>query len=254
MVYDIDTKKLKVSYISGIVSLVIGIVIFIIISSYSIPTFIKKNNLSEEVQATKIEWKTKEIEPISLEFYSADYTYQVNNNTYVCSSKYYGDTQQTKMTLYYDKNNPSECLTSFDIEISTIILFILVIPIVFLFAGSTTIISRRKKNKAIDHLVTYGTLIKRVPYQIYTTNKKVDGQVIKYFIVKYTFENGVKKLFKSDFFINPDCDNYGLCDLLVDEKNLDNFYIDFEIKTTGKGEPKIILYEQIYNDYDKVNY
>lgn len=254
MVFDIDLKKYKSSYVSGIVWIIIGIITFIFIASYSLPTFISKGNYSNEVEAYKINWNTKKIDFINVEFYSAEYWYTVNEKDYICTSNYYGDMKKADPLLYYDSSNPSECLTSFDIEVSTIIALILVVPIAAIASGIFIILRKRHKNNLIYHLGKYGTLIKRVPYQIYTTNKKIDGQVIKYFIVKYTFKNGKSKLFKSDLFVNPNCDTYGLCDLLVDENNLDNFIIDLEIKTTGVGEPKVIVYEQVYSDYTKINY
>lgn len=254
MVFDINVKKLKASYVSGIIWIIIGVITFIFIAVNSLPTFIKKGSLDSEVEASSVEWKIKEMPVIDLEFYSADYTFSVNEKEYICQSKYYGDMKDADSLLYYNSNNPSACLTSFDIEISTIIACILAVPLTCIIAGIFILLKRMKKNHLITHLAKYGTLIKRVPYQIYTTNRKVDGEVIKYFVVKYTFENRVTKLFKSDFFVNSNCDNYGLCDLLVDEKNLDNFIIDFEIRTTGKGEPKVIVYEQVYSDYRKINY
>lgn len=254
MVFDIDVKKYKSSYISGILWIIIGLVLFFFIASNSIPTFISKGKLDGEAFTENITWSNKKIDFLNIEFYSAEYRYKVNNKEYICTSNYYGDMQKADPKVYYDSTDPSNCLTSFDVEVSTIIAFILVVPGACIVSGIFIVLRKLNKNKRIIHLGKYGTLIKRVPYQIYTTNKKVDGQVIKYFVVKYTFKNGPTKLFKSDFFVNPTCDNYGLCDLLVDEKNLDNFIIDFEIKTTGVGEPKVIVYEQVYSDYTKINY
>lgn len=254
MVYDIDIKKYKSSYISGIIWIIIGIVIFVFIASNSLPTFINKSKLDGVVETEKITWNTKKIDFLNVEFYSAEYRYEVNKKEYICTSNYYGDTKDADLKVYYDSSDPSNCLTSYDVDVSTIIVFILAVPIACIVSGIFIVLRKVQKNNRIIRLGKYGTLIKRVPYQIYTTNKKVDGQVIKYFVVKYTFKKGPTKLFKSDFFVNPNCDNYGLCDLLVDEKDLDNFIIDFEIKTTGIGDPKVIVYEQVYSDYTKINY
>lgn len=254
MVYDINIKKIKSRYSFGIFLLVFGIILFSIIGYFSFPAIVKKASLNDEVIASKMIWNIKKINIIDLEFYKADYIYNVNNNTYKCESFYLSDTKNADTIVYYDSNNPSKCITSFDKEISFIVLMLLIVPISLILVGIFIILKKNHKNRLLKHLAKNGTLIKRVPYEIYSTNKKVDGQVIKYLVVKYTFKNKVTKLFKSDFFVNDKVDTYGLCDLLVDENNLDNFIIDFEIKTTGVGEPNIIHYEQIYSDYRKINY
>ncbi|MBQ7104443.1 MAG: hypothetical protein IJN90_01155 [Bacilli bacterium] len=254
MVYDINMKKIKARYTFGISLVILGIILFIIIGSLSFPALIKSVSLKEEIVAEKMIWNIKRINVINLEFYSADYIYKVNDKVYTCESYYLGDTKIADPLVFYDVNNPNNCITSFDKDISIIVVLLLIVPTSLVLVGIFIILKKMRKNHLLKHLATYGTLIKRVPYEIYSTNKKVDGQVIKYLIVKYTFKNKVTKLFKSDFFVNDKVDTYGLCDLLVDEKNLDNFIIDFEIKTTGKGEPNIIHYEQIYSDYRKINY
>ena len=128
MVYDIDIKKYKSSYVSGIVWIIIGIIIFGFIASNSIPTFLNKAKLDGVVETEKITWNNKKIDFLNIEFYSAEYRYEVNKKEYICTSHYYGDEKDADLKVYYDSTDPSNCLTSYDVKISTIIVFMLAVP------------------------------------------------------------------------------------------------------------------------------
>lgn len=243
MVYDINIRKLKHSYLSGVILFVIGIIFLFILGSHYLSVSNIKEELSGKVTAYRVDWINES--NIILKYYSPTYYYKIGNNEYVCNSNEYTTFKDNNDIVYYNVNEPSKCLTGLDVYVNNMVLYMLVVPAVFIICGIYIILGRMKKNRLIKRLATYGTLVKRVPYQVYSTTRKENGQVIKYLCVKYTFPDGRSKFFKSNYFTDNSCDNHGVCDLLFDEKNLNSYFIDFEIKTTGKGEPKIINYEQI---------
>ncbi len=260
MVYNINFKKTKFNKIFGVVFLSMGLLFFIIFGSISINGIIKKNSLDASVKAKNVEWKESYDHEDNSVTYSPIYYYEVDNKQYICDSNVYSNIQKSSGIVYYDSNNPSKCMTDFESNSNWIFLFFLLIPTIFIGVGIAFIKSYSKRQKKLKKLATTGVLVKGIPYQIIDSNTSVNGRRLKCFSIMFTFPNGTTKNIVSDPAYDHVLSDYdGKCDLLYDPNNYDNYFIDFEITTTGVGNPNIIYYnpnEQgnvVNNNYGNYN-
>lgn len=128
--------------------------------------------------------------------------------------------------------------TDDDLALLNLMLFI---PGIFCLIGIIDIIRAIYKYIVTKRLARCGVLVKGLPYSLTKSNTKVNGEALMYICTFYTFPNGKEKKLKSEP-LSGKLLNYsdGLCDLLFDPNNYNNYFLDYEITTTGIGNPQII--------------
>lgn len=107
----------------------------------------------------------------------------------------------------------------------------------FLFISINLIgiaIFTKKKHKEllnkIDYLRFHGTLIKGLEYKVKNSNVEVNGNNIPILVVTYENKAGKTMSLESEPKYNGILNNEdGTVDLLIDENDYSNYYIDFEI-------------------------
>lgn len=92
----------------------------------------------------------------------------------------------------------------------------------------------KKKHKEllnkIDYLRFHGTLIKGLEYKVKNSNVEVNGNNIPILVVTYENKAGKTMSLESEPKYNGILNNEdGTVDLLIDENDYSNYYIDFEI-------------------------
>jgi len=92
-----------------------------------------------------------------------------------------------------------------------------------------------KKIKIINELNKKGKLVKNLPYRLENTGMTLNNRRIKRLVVDYKLSTGtVITLYGDARHDRKHYDEDGMVDLLIDESNPENFYIDFEInRLTG---------------------
>ena len=120
------------TFISGL--LVLAIFILIIVSYSN-----KENNYKGRAEAYQIDVNRRSKKKNYV--YSPIYHFKILNGNitieYRCystsSSSSYPDL--TKRTVYYNLENPNECLTEYDLSSTTLLYFLLIVPIIMLISG-----------------------------------------------------------------------------------------------------------------------
>lgn len=84
--------------------------------------------------------------------------------------------------------------------------------------------------KKIDYLKQHGTLIKGLDYKVKNSNIEVNGNNVPILVVTYESKSGKTMSLESEPKYNGILNNEdGTVDLLIDENDYSNYYIDFEI-------------------------
>jgi len=131
---------------------------------------------------------------------------------------------------------------------NNIILIILIHPILFILFAVIKINKVNKKIKIILELNQKGKLIKNLPYRLENTGMTVNKVSIKRPVIYYTLSTGADVILYGD--TRHDRKHYdadGMVDLLIDESNPNNYYIDFEINRLSGNLP-----QDYYENNDKL--
>lgn len=101
----------------------------------------------------------------------------------------------------------------------------------FLLLFIVAMLKHKKLVKNLNYLVLNGTLVKNLEYKISKIYSRIDMTYVYYYVIEYKLPSGEVKKYRSyptvrkKYLIED-----GLCDLLIDYNNPDNFYIGFNIE------------------------
>lgn len=245
--YDINTKNVKKGKNIMFIFLAFGIFFFIVILYVYIFNINKLNSLDSSVLSSSVDIKSH-VNDEGNTMYSAVYYYEVNGKQYSCgssSSSSMSPSTENK-TVYYDSNNPSNCMSESAKKDNYIILAFLLLPILFIVIAVLGIRKVNKRVKAIELLNQNGKLIKGLSYRLENTGTVVNNVPIQRPVVDYTLPSGsVITLYGDPRNDKKLSDADGKVDLLIDENNPNNYYIDFEINRLTGNLP---------GDYSQNNY
>lgn len=241
--YKINYKNARKNFTLPIIFLIVGIIFLIVFVFIFISNQNKEKKLDAQVNAYNIEWLEDHDEDGLT--YKPIYYYEIDGVEYQCSSSISSNSKNAKGIVYFNTKNPSECLTDYDKQSSILFLIFIILPVIFIIIGGVILIANIKKIKALKQLAINGTLIKGIPYELVNTNISVNGRTLQAISINYKFPTGSVRNIKSLPLYKlkmSDLDS-GLCDLLYDPSNYDNYYIDFEIGLTGVGTPHVEHYK-----------
>ncbi len=169
--------------------------------------------------------------------YSPVYYYEVNGTEYSCSSSMSSNIRPSldNKEVKYNSNEPSECVSNYTKTGNLILIIFLLSLLIFIAIGVSGFIKINKRIKKIEELNFKGKLIKNLPYRMEDTNMSVNNVPIRRPVVEYTLSTGSVVMLEGDQrndrkFADAD----GFVDIVIDENDLSNYYIDFEInRLTG---------------------
>lgn len=250
MVYDIKVSRARSGLGFGLIFFAAGLLFFVIFGAVGIGNINKKNSFDGEAKAIDIVWSSH-YDSDNGTMYTPTYTYEVDGQQYFCRSNSSSSSQSgAKGIVYYNVNNPSQCMTDFDSNTTTIFLIFLFLPIIFMLVGGNQMKKALTNGKKAKILAQSGILVKGAPYEIIDTGMSVNNRKIKAFSILYTFPDGQTKELKSQgAFDHVLRDRDGLCDFVYDPNNYDNYFVDLEINPTGIGNPNIVYYNQTQAEY-----
>lgn len=229
--YNINFKNTKKGYLFGGIFLAVGMLFLIIFLWLTFSGIVKKYSLDSSVEAIYIDQNCHTDSEGSY-LCSPIYYYEVEGIEYTCRVSYSSsDTaSESQNKVYYDSNNPSNCVTDYTAKPKIYMYLICLFPLIFVFVGIFQILKVNKKIKHIKHLAKYGTLIKNLPYTMEGTNISVNGNKLLAIAVDYTLPSGsVIHLVGDPRYDRQQADSDGLVDLLIDPSDPNNYYIDFNI-------------------------
>lgn len=229
--FDINTKNVKKGRRFFYIFLAAGILFLFTFGGIFVSNIVKLNSLDSTVLSTRVEVKSY-VNDEGSTMYSPIYYYEVNGQNYSCSSNASSSnnpgTQNKK--VYYDSKNPSNCMTEYSKSGNYITLVFLLLPIMFIIVAVTNIKKVNKRVKAILELNQKGKLIKNLPYRLENTGMTVNNVPVQRPVIDYTLSSGTQvTLYGDPRHDRKHYDADGMVDLLIDESNPDNYYIDFEI-------------------------
>lgn len=244
MVYDIDLRKTKGRSSIGVTFTLGGLIFLVIMGSAMHSLYNEKDSLDSEVKAYDVIWNEYENDE-GQTMYSPNYYYQVNGESYICKSSGSSSSKRGNGIVYYNSSNPSECMPDYESSTSYFFLIFLAFPLISIIIGVLQIKTMILKTKIAKNLAYNGVLVKGIPYQLVKSGIEVNDVPLMCISTVYSFPDGKTREIRSEplktrFLTDDD----RLCDLLYDPNNYDNYFVDFEIKTTGVGSPNIIYYNQ----------
>ncbi len=227
--YDINSKNIKKGRILPIAFIGLGAVIMIIFGVVFIGISSGTSNLDGETTSTDIIIDTDIDDGTTM--YSATYEFEVDGKVYKCgsnfSSSFRPDDKPT--TIYYDKSDPTKCQSEAAKSNNWIFALGFLIPAIFIIVGACLLVSSNKHAKVVLALNQTGKLVKGLPYHLEDSNIEINGRRLQQPVVDYNL-NGTMLTLKGDpRYDYKASDEDGKVDLLIDEQNPKNYFIDFEI-------------------------
>ena len=237
--YDIDTSNVKKGIKFFLMFLLVGIFFLGILLAILIMNIINYKSLDFEIMSNHVEINTyKDSDGDTM--YSPIYYYNIRGKEYKCSSQ--GGSSIMPSTknrkVYFDLKNPTRCMTDYSRGNNKWILLFLLLPIVFIGTAVYNIIKVNKRIKLINDLNTTGKLVKNLPYRLENTGMSVNGIQIQKPVVDYTLPSGTTITLQGDPRHDKKvADKDGMVDLVIDEANPNNYFIDFEINRLSGNLP-----------------
>ena len=247
----IDSKSITKRKKLPIVLLIIGIffiTIFGIVYFYGI---YRKNSMKGEIIAYKVD-PNGHVEKNGNYVYYPIYYFIIDGIEYTCNSSA-SSTKVPNVTgkVLYKENNPSECITDYVNANSDFLLLGVALGLVITVISILIIIKNSKAIKKVKNLTTNGVLIKGLPYTM--TDTTIEGKKAKIIEIDYKMVNGTTMHLKGNPKYNYKTSNIApYADLLIDPKDKNNYYIDFDIKYSG--DVNIIKYNQPNQSQNDIPY
>lgn len=237
--YDINTKNVKKGKTIYLVFFIIGVLFLLLLCEIQISHYRKLNSFDSITKATRIVIDAHEDDDGDI-LYSPIYYYEVNGVEYMCSSNSSSSIKPntSNKDVYYNSQKPEDCMSEYTKKSSKFIFIAMLFPMVFIVLGLVNIIKINKRIKLIYELNQKGKLVKNLPYHLENTGMVINDVPIQRPVVEYTLASG------SNITLHGDprhdrkwTDEDGMVDLVIDESNPNNYFIDFEINRLSGNLP-----------------
>ncbi len=236
--YDINYKNFKAERFIYKIFIYIGIFILLILDGIVAVNIIRKKSFDSYVVTRHIEIESHENSDGDT-MYTPVYYYNVDGKQYKCkpSSSSSNISKKRNGKVYYDSKNPSKCITDYSLKANKILLILNIIPIGFFIPGILLTSKANKKIKRLKKLNETGKLVKGLPYSLENTNVSINGQTLPRIKVEYRLKTGEITTLTSGPIFDTKHSDSSTVDLLIDENNPDNYFIDFEINRKNGNLP-----------------
>lgn len=237
--YDINISNVKKGTKFYLAFLFVGLFFLVIILAIFISDFFKYKSLDSEIMSTRVEISSYQ-DTDGNTMYSPIYYYNVKGKEYACKSNFSSSlmpsTENEK--VYYDSKSPSRCMPENSSSINILLLTGPVLPIIFIVIAIRNIVKIKKRIKSINELNNTGKLVKNLPYRLENTGMSVNDVPIQRPVVDYIMPSGTMvTLYGDPRHDNKYSDADGMVDLIIDEANPNNYFIDFEINRLSGNLP-----------------
>lgn len=230
--YDINTKNVKKGINFYLGFFVIGLFLLTICGAVPISYYVELNSLDSTTTSTNVIVNLHTDYRGGTSYYQTHY-YTVDGSEYSCDSYISSGSNPgtSNKKVYYDSKNPSKCITE---ESDIVLLMFALLPLFIIVFAVINMIKIRKRLKLINELNKKGKLVKNLPYLREDTGMRESKTIIYRPVVEYTLASGSTITLYGDPRFDKRCDKVGMIDLIIDENNPNNYFIDFEInRLTG---------------------
>lgn len=231
--YNINTKNIKKGYNSFLLLLVIGFLFLAVFGRILISNYIKLKNLDSKIISNRVNVESYESDNSTM--YSPTYYYIVNGESYSCKSNTSTSNypKTSNVIVYYNSNNPTDCMTEYSKNSNSSLILIMILPLFMIILATINIIKLSKRLLVIKNLNQNGKLVKNIPYLLEDTRFKIMNNQIQRPVVDYALSSGTTiTLYGDPRFDLKDSDD-GTIDLIIDENNPKNYFMDFNINRTN---------------------
>lgn len=259
--YDINTKNVRKGKNIYFVFFFIGFVFLIFAAYFTYATHQKKQTLDSSITSTKVEI-TSYINDDGVTMYSPIYYYVVDNQEYACSSTSSSSVIPSIQndTVYYEKANPSNCMSNYSKNGNKLIIIFIMVSIICILVSIVNFHKINKRVKKINILNKKGRLVKNLPYRLEKTKMVINNVPILRPVVNYPLSSGTIITLYGDYRYDgkTNGDN-GMIDLVIDEKDPNNYFMDYSINRIGgnlvtdyyNSEQKFDINQDVYNPSNK---
>lgn len=237
--YNINIKKGEKKEHFHLGFVIFGFILFLIIGGMIVFYYKDLIGLDSSIMSRGVRVKSH-INEDNTTTYSPIYYYRVDGIDYSCSPNSFSHTNPSTKNkkVYYNSKNPSKCMPNlFQLDIETC-LFLLLIPIVIITFSLNYVKKTTKKIKVLEELNKNGKLIKGLPYQLKKHHK---------FIINYILPSGDTMVLYGNLNDNKKIKDVGTVDLVIDESNPKNYYIDSEINRLSGNLPQDYFHQTSQN-------
>ena len=237
--YDINLENLKKSKKFYLIFLTIGLLLLVIFCVFQISHYMTLSRLDSITRSTRI-ITNEEIDDEGDVSYSPVYYYEVRGIEYMCSSNLSSNIKPNTSNekVYYNSKNPKDCMTEYSKKNNKMFFIILAFSLILLIIGLINIMKINKRIRIIDVLNQKGKLVKNLPYQLENTGVVINDVPIQRPVVEYTLDSGSTITLHGDPRHDRKwSDEDGMVDLVIDESNPNNYFIDFEINRLSGNLP-----------------
>lgn len=247
--YDMNTRNIKKSFLSYSIFLVVGIFFLVAFSNIYLSNVNTSNELDSHVMSIGVRTSEYLSEDGTI-MYRPTYFYEVDGIQYSCTSSSSSSTYPGKynVKVYYDSKDPANCMSEYSNSSNLFLLTFLFISILCIGIAVWNYVLIFKRLKTIKKLNKTGKLVKGLPYDLESSGSVIMGRTIMRPVVDYTLSSGsVITLIGYARHDRESYDTDGKVDLVIDENNPDNYFIDFEINRLSGNLP------QDYNNFSQDN-
>ncbi len=246
--YDINTRNVKRGIGFYFMFLITGLFFLVLLVGTLVSNYSKSSLFDSEVLSNRVKVRTSRDSKGEI-VYSPEYYYTVDGNNYMCSSDISSNSnpESTNKKIYYNSKDPSMCMVensmynnvvSLLLHENIVSLLFTILPLIFIVVAVININKIIKRIKAINELNKKGKLVKNLPYHLKNTNISVNKVPIQMPVVNYTLPSGSTVVLYGDpRHDRKMVDADGMVDLVIDENNPENYFIDFEINRISGNLP-----------------
>lgn len=253
--FDINLKNIKKGRYLFLLFLFFGILFFVIVTIVLFLNINKMNMLDSSVMSTEMEVDSY-LNDDGNRMYSASYFYEVNGVKYKCDSNFSSsfEPKSKNVNVFYNSSKPEVCMTEDSKKSAPFLYLIYLFPLIFFLIGLFGILSKNKRIKVILDLNNKGKLVKNLPYRLERTGTVVNNRPVLRPVIDYKLPNGsLVTLYGDGRFDFKESDEDGKVDLLIDEQNPSNYYIDFEINRLSGNREEDYFKSETPNQADPFN-
>ena len=227
--YDINLKNVKKGRLLPILFIGLGTAVLLILGIVFAAIFLGGGDMEGETTSTDIVINTYDDDGTTM--YSPVYEFEVDGKLYECnphfSTSIRPDDKPSK--IYYNVADPTKCQSEAVKSSSWMYFLFLLIPCVFIMVGTFLLLSTNKHIKTVLNLNQTGKLVKGLPYHLEDSNIEINGRRLQQPVVDYNLNGSMLTLKGDPRYDYKDSDEDGKVDLLIDEQDPKNYFIDFEI-------------------------
>ena len=233
--YDIDTKNIRKSKKFFAIFIIAGVIFAAIMLGIFIASLFKQSTLDSTTTSISVD-ENGHLDSDDDYVYSPIYTYEVDGKQYTCKSNVSSSIRpgSENKTIYYDSKDPSQCMSEYTKGTNSFILIFTIIPAIFIIIGGIFIHKTNVRVKKVEALNQTGKLVKGLPYRLEQSNIEVNDRPLMKIVVDYRLPSGETVQLEGDpRYDHKESDEDGKVDLVIDEQDPKNYFIDFEINRVG---------------------